>query len=129
MAGVAAPAEMGLDGRSFWPLAQGKTVPWRDHMIYEYYWEWNFPATPTTFALRTERYKFVYSHGVWDKDGLYDLSNDPAERHNLINVPAFREQAMQLRRQLFSELNASGGLTIPVQPPEGERLGDRKLRN
>jgi N-acetylglucosamine-6-sulfatase len=129
IAGLAAPAEMGLDGRSLWPLLQGRATSWRDHILYEYYWEWNFPATPTTFAIRTERYKFVYSYGVWDKDGLYDLSNDPSERHNLINVPAFRTQAAELRRTLFTELAASGGLTIPVLPPEGERLGDRKLRN
>ena len=39
---------------------------------------------PTTFALRTGRYKFIQYHGIWDLDELYDLKNDPLEEHNLI---------------------------------------------
>ena len=93
------PPQANMDGRSFLALLQASDVPWRDHMVYEYYWEWNFPATPTTFALRTDRYKYIYYHGIWDVDGLYDLESDPHERHNLINVPAFREQASRLRKQ------------------------------
>jgi N-acetylglucosamine-6-sulfatase len=115
------------DGRSFWPLLLGRDIPWRDHLLYEYYWEWNFPATPTTFAIRTERWKYIYYHGVWDKNGLYDLQTDPLERHNLIGVPAFEEQATNLQRQLFDELEQSGGLQLPVLRPAGEALHDRKL--
>lgn len=127
-AGVSRPADAPrFDGRSFLPLLQGRAVPWRDHILYEYYWEWNFPATPTTFALRTERWKYIHTHGVWDRNGLYDLESDPLERHNLIHVPAFRERAAQMQKQLFDELGASGGLQIPVLPPAGEVLDDRKL--
>jgi len=117
-----------MDGRSFWPLLRGSSVPWRDHILYEYHWEWNFPATPTVFAIRTERYKYIYYHGVWDHDGFYDLLTDPHERHNLIRVPAFQEQIEALKQQLFDELEATGGLHIPVRPPRGERLDQRKLR-
>ena len=85
--GVPVPREAAMDGRSFLPLLQGKTVPWRDHILYEYHWEWNFPATPTTFAIRTDRYKYVFYHGMWDDNGFYDLETDPIERHNLIHVP------------------------------------------
>ena len=116
-----------MDGRSFWPLLQGRPVPWRSHILYEYYWEWNFPATPTTFALRTDRWKYISYHGVWDHDGLYDLQTDPLERHNLIQVPAFAEQATRLRDQLYRELGDSGGLQMPISPPAGEPLHDRKL--
>ena len=126
-AGCPVPAKPKMDGRSFLPLITGKDVPWRRHILYEYYWEWNFPATPTLFALRTDRYKYVYHHGVWDLDALYDLQTDPHERHNLIQVPAFAELAERLRTQLFEELAASGGLEIPVRPPAGERLDQRKL--
>ncbi len=125
--GVPAPANAKMDGRSFWPLLLGQSVAWRDHILYEYYWEWNFPATPTMFAIRTNRWKFIYYHGVWDKNSLYDLENDPVERHNLINVPAFREKAASLQKQLFDELEASGGLQMPVFPPAGEALQERKL--
>ena len=120
-------AHMNLAGRSLWPLLEGHLVPWRDHLIYEYYWEWNFPATPTLFAIRTDRYKFVFHHGVWDRNAFYDLATDPHEQHNLIHVPAFQHQILQMQKQLFDQLNHSGGLQIPVRPPVGERLDDRKL--
>lgn len=117
-----------FDGRSFWPLLLGESPPWRNHILYEYHWERNFPATPTLFAIRTERYKYVYTHGLWDKDGFYDLATDPVERFNLIHVPAYQEQIHLLQRQLFAELDASGALNIPVLPPAGEVLDGRKLR-
>lgn len=125
--GVAAAQSARMDGRSFLPLLLGRQIPWRDHILYEYHWEWNFPATPTTFAIRTDRYKYVFYHGVWDDNGFYDLQTDPLERHNLVGVPAYQEQVKAMQAQLFDELEASGGLAIPVRRPEGERLDQRKL--
>jgi len=127
-AGVQPPKTAAIDGQSFLPLLQGRSIPWRDHILYEYYWEWNFPATPTIFAIRTDRYKYIFYHGVWDHDGFYDLQTDPHERHNLINVPAYEEQIAAMKKQLFDEFEASGGLDIPVRRPQGERLDQRKLR-
>jgi N-acetylglucosamine-6-sulfatase len=117
-----------MDGSSFLPLLRGESLPWRDHILYEYHWEWNFPATPTTLAIRTDRYKYIYYHGVWDHDGFYDLQTDPHERHNLIRVPAFQEQVTALQQQMFRELDGSGALTLPILPPAGERLDQRKNR-
>jgi len=127
-AGVSPADVPGMDGRSFLPLLQGRSTPWRDHILYEYYWEWNFPATPTVFAIRTDRYKYIFYHGLWDHDGFYDLETDPHERHNLINVPAYRAQIEQMKKQLFDELDKGGGLAIPVRRPLGERLDQRKNR-
>jgi N-acetylglucosamine-6-sulfatase len=126
--GVSAPAAPKMDGQSFLPLLRGESTSWRDHILYEYHWEWNFPATPTTFAIRTDRYKYIFYHGMWDHNGFYDLQTDPIERHNLINVPAYQEQIAEMQQQLFDELKASGGLNIPVRPPAGDRLDQRKLR-
>jgi N-acetylglucosamine-6-sulfatase len=78
-------------------------------------------------AIRTERWKFVATPGIWDKDALYDLQTDPTESYNLIGVPAFQERAMSLQSQLFQELGESGGLQIPIMPPRGEILDARKL--
>ncbi|MDC0299759.1 sulfatase [Verrucomicrobia bacterium] len=119
---------MNLDGQSALPWLRGETIPWRDHILYEYHWEWNFPATPTTLAIRGDRYKYIYYHGVWDRNGFYDLETDPNERVNLINIPAYQEQILSMRSQLFQELDASGGLVLPVRPPKGVQFYDRKLR-
>ena len=127
-AGVPQPTKTPrMDGRSFWPLLQGRNVPWRDHILYEYHWEWNFPATPTLFAIRTDRWKYIYYHGLWDKDSFHDLQTDPLERHNLISVPSYQEQIAKLKKQMFDELGKSGALQMPVLRPEGEPLHDRKL--
>ncbi len=125
-AGMQAPQAAKMDGQSFLPLMLGESIPWRDHILYEYYWEWNFPATPSIFAIRDERYKYIYYHGVWDHDGFYDLKTDPLERHNLINIPGYREKIDVMKKRLFDELEDSGGLTIPVRRPRGERLDQRK---
>jgi len=121
------PPKPKIDGRSFLPLLAGREIPWRDHILYEYYWEWNFPATPTVFALRTDRYKYIYYHGVWDRNGFYDLKTDPLERHNLIKVPACRELIDKMRTQLFDELEAADGMQVPLRRPAGEQFYDRKL--
>ncbi len=118
-----------MAGRSFLPQLLGKTLSnWRKHLLYEYHWEWNFPATPTTLAIRTNRYKYIYYHGIWDKNGLYDLQTDPHERHNLIRIPAFNELASNLKKQLFNELGEMGGLSMPIRPPKDFQFYDRKLR-
>ena len=118
-----------MSGRSFLPLILGKEPSnWRKHLLYEYHWEWNFPATPTTLAIRTNRYKYIYYHGIWDKNGLYDLQTDPHERHNLIRIPAFNELANNLKNQLFNELGEMGGLSMPIRPPKDFQFYDRKLR-
>ena len=114
-------------GASFLPLLEGRPVPWRDYVLYEYHWEWNFPATPTMLAIRTDQYKYVYYHGVWDIDSFHDLAHDPAERHNLIEVPAYQEKIRNLREKMFADFAARGGLNAPLRPPTGERLGQRKL--
>jgi N-acetylglucosamine-6-sulfatase len=116
-----------MDGKSFLPLLEGREVPWRDHILYEYHWEWNFPATPTLFSIRTDRYKYVYHHGTWDIDAFYDLEEDPIERHNLIEVPGYQKMIGQLRDQMFEELEASGALDVPFRKPAGDRLDQRKL--
>jgi N-acetylglucosamine-6-sulfatase len=127
---VELPAKPKMDGHSFLSLLQGKKSKkkWREHFVYEYHWEWNFPATPTTFAIRTNNEKYVYYHGVWDRNGFYDLNSDPHERHNLIRVPAYKERILELREKLFNELDQTGGLSIPIRRPKNEQFYDRKLR-
>ena len=101
-------------GASLLPLARGEEVPeWRDSLLYEYYWEFNFPSTPTTFAVRTDRFKLIQYHGIWDTDELYDLENDPNEMNNLIEDPRYLEVKVALRRQLYDQLAIDGEHAVP----------------
>ena len=79
LAGVKAPAC--YSGASFAPQLEGRPppTPWRTSLLYEYFWEYNYPQTPTTFALRGEHYKLIEYQGVWDSRELYDLKLDPKE--------------------------------------------------
>jgi N-acetylglucosamine-6-sulfatase len=106
-----------MDGVSFLGPLTGRPAPAADdrEFLYEYYWEYAFPHTPTTFALRGDRYKFIYYHGLWDTNELYDLQTDPREQHNLIHVPAMRTIANDMRSRLFDRLEAANAMTIPVR--------------
>jgi N-acetylglucosamine-6-sulfatase len=121
--GGAEPSAM--QGRSFLRLARGERVPWRDSLLYEYYWERNFPQTPTVHALRGSHYKYIRYYGLWDTDELYDLRADPLEQRNLIRDPAHRDVATRLNAELFKTLSTTGGMYIPLAPDRG---GSQSLR-
>lgn len=122
-AGLQAPADM--QGSSFLPLLQGKSVPWRDALLYEYYWERNYPQTPTVHALRGDRYKYMRFHGIWDLNELYDLQEDPLESRNLINSPKHAEIVKSMNARLFELLEQTGGLNMPLYPDRGEQNESR----
>jgi N-acetylglucosamine-6-sulfatase len=124
-AGLQAPAHM--EGRSLLPLARarGERVPWRTELLYEYYWERNFPQTPTVFALRGDRYKFIRYHGLWDLDELFDLQADPLEMNNLAYVPEHAERVKQMSDRLFAILTETGGRAIPLYPDAGTVINRR----
>jgi N-acetylglucosamine-6-sulfatase len=124
LAGVARPSHM--QGMSMLPVLRDPAAPWRETLLYEYYWEWSYPQTPTQFALRGERYKYVFTHGVWDVDMFFDLQADPEESRNLIDDPAHQQAIQAMRTQLFETLEQTGGLRIPLYPLRG---GQMRLRN
>jgi N-acetylglucosamine-6-sulfatase len=114
-----------IDGQSFLGLLTGDEAGEGRDFIYEYYWEYAFPHTPTTFALRGDRYKFIYYHGVWDTEELYDIENDPEERVNLIDVPGLQDVVRAMRRELFDRLEAEDAMRVPMRRGNwnaGERL-------
>ena len=113
LAGVRSEHEM--DGRSMLAALRGQKVDQEGEFLYEYYWEYAFPHTPTTFALRGDRYKYIFYHGVWDVNEFYDLQTDPRERSNLINVPTYQKQIDEMRTRLFDRLEATGGMQVPVR--------------
>lgn len=121
--GLKKPAHM--DGQSFLPLAQGKSIPWREDFLYVYYWEQNYPQTPTHFSLRGERYKYTTYYGLWDSDELFDIRADPMEQKNLIHDPAFESIKAQMQEKLYAMMEELGGMQIPLNPPRGQQQNKR----
>ncbi|MGH7474891.1 MAG: sulfatase family protein [Longimicrobiales bacterium] len=115
-----------LDGQSFLPVLRGESLATDDELLYEYYWEYAFPHTPTVFALRGDRYKYIFYHGVWDLQEFYDLQTDPQERHNLIRVPEYQDEIEDMRERLFDRLEATGGMAIPLKRPTPWQAAERK---
>lgn len=121
--GLQKPAYM--DGESFIPLAQGKEIPWRDYFLYVYYWEQNFPHTPTHFSLRGDQYKYTTYYGLWDTDELFDIQADPMEQNNLIHESQFAAQKADMQKRLYSMMEELGGMSIPLNPPRGRQQNKR----
>ena len=124
-AGLATPAQM--QGKSFLPILKGEKIPWKDKAFYEYYWEYDFPQTPTMFAVRTDRYKYIFNHGVWDANELYDLKNDPLEVNNLIRSTEHQTVAKQLRDEVWTWLEDTKGMQIPLKRI-GNKRGDHRYK-
>jgi N-acetylglucosamine-6-sulfatase len=116
-----------MDGKSFWPLAKGEGSPnWRQYLLYEYYWERNYPQTPTNHAVIGEDYKYIRYHGVWDQDELYHTKSDPKERKNLFNDPAQESRIEEMNKALFGLLADSSGENMPLLPDRGTKYFHRK---
>jgi N-acetylglucosamine-6-sulfatase len=123
LAGVKEPPQM--QGHSIVPILKGEDIQWRDRIFYEYYWENSFPQTPTMHGVRTERYKLIRYHGIWDTNEFYDLQEDPYEMHNLIKSHEHRELINQLTDEIYDWLESTGGMQIPLKR-SGDRYGDHR---
>ncbi len=95
-AGVEIPA--GMQGRDLSPLAFGQTPPdWRNDYFYEHAVIRNVDFIPSSEALVRKDWKYI----LWpdfDREELFDLTNDPHETKDLSNDPAHAERLTALRR-------------------------------
>lgn len=116
-----------MRGQSMLPLLQGRDVAdWRQRIYYEYYWEYDFPHTPTTFGVRTDQYKYIRYHGIWDTNEFYDLVADPYETNNLIGAPEHQATIKGLADDLYTWLEDTNGMNIPLKRSVKKRIGDHR---
>ncbi|MFW5973504.1 MAG: sulfatase [Bacteroidota bacterium] len=128
VAGTSMPAGHIVDGRSFLPLLTGETVgDWRTAFVYQYFWEDAFPQTPTTYAIRGDRYKYIYYHGIWDDNEFYDLQSDPREMYNLIDVPEHQARIQEMRDEMFDVFEANGAMDVRFRRPSNFRADEKKI--
>ncbi|MEM6628535.1 MAG: arylsulfatase [Bacteroidota bacterium] len=87
-----------LDGKSLWPLLQGKSVDWADTRPIFMEWNRGFPERYKNIAVRQGNYKLVgqsnYTAQAADLE-LYDLSQDPGETHNISSEKPQIAQALK----------------------------------
>ncbi len=84
----------------------GEDIPWRDYFLYVYYWEKNFPQSPTVFSLRGDRYKYITYYGLWDTaeaapSPLRERNSTtykwiPKTAHNLFHKPEYQQIATDM---------------------------------
>ncbi|WP_222937272.1 sulfatase/phosphatase domain-containing protein [Cytophaga sp. FL35] len=127
-AGVKQPEQM--PGVSFIPVLSGdQNASRRTEVFYEYFWEYDFPMTPTVFGMRTDKYKYMKFQGIWDRNELYDLQNDPDEMYNLIADPDKQEIVKSMSTAIYDWLEETKGMQIPLKRTIKYRYGDYKHPN
>jgi len=84
--GVKAPPKVRLDGRSFWPLLQGRSVTWPDRQIVLQAHRGDQPVLYHNFAIRSQDWKLLHNSGFGNESfpgaprfELYDMKTDPLE--------------------------------------------------
>jgi N-acetylglucosamine-6-sulfatase len=130
---VGLPAGKQMQGRSWKPLAQGRTDPtWRQSYVYMYNYEKQFPYTPNVRALRTQDWKYVrYPNSPKPHmSELYHLSDDPEELINLINHPRYRYKVDEMHAELDRQLIALGAWPdkMPIDEGIGQELPAANIR-
>ena len=112
LAGVDVPESM--QGASLTPLLSGERPDrWRQSMYYRYWMHRDgIHVVPAHYGVRTHQHKLIgYYNDPLDQLGangpadppeweLFDLETDPAEVHNVIAQPAYREVARALAAEL-----------------------------
>jgi arylsulfatase A-like enzyme len=99
-AGVPKTAEMKGHGESWRPILEGKPAKWRDSWLYEYFEYPGDHCAGKMRGVRTNKWKLV--HYIQNPQGheMFDLENDPEERHNLYDNPKYKQQAAELTARL-----------------------------
>lgn len=102
------PPEGQLQGNSLTPLLKDPNAAWKDFVISKYY---------NGISIRTDR--FLYTEWQRQEDGvaygrmLFDLKEDPLEKHNLAEDPAYAETV----RELSEKLRQNWGDNFEKKPP------------
>ncbi|MFN2397647.1 MAG: sulfatase [Gemmatimonadaceae bacterium] len=127
LAGSSVPEWM--HGRSLVPLLEGRTPPWRDAFLYEYF---EYPAehcVRRNRGVRTDRWKLIHFWEQPEEWELYDLKADPDEMINLAGrrgharvVRSLRARLAQLRTEL-GDSDPPGPTSVAAPCGQGVNTG------
>ncbi len=117
--GVDVPDHMG--GRALQPLVAGRARDWPREVFVQ------ISESQVGRAIRTRKWKYsvrargksgvkVANSDVYTEDFLYDLDNDPSERHNLVADPRFRTVRAELAATLKRRMVEAGEVEPQILP-------------
>ena len=120
LAGLAIPES--FQGRSFTELFNGGVDDWPQNVLIE------ISESEVGRAIRTRDWCLaVRAHDadaqrdsrsdIYEDVYLYDLTQDPHERNNLVGDPAYREIRDQLAEQLIEKIHAIGDGPVELRVP------------
>ena len=118
--GIERPAGLALDGMNLLPRLRGDDAAAPERLLF---FQWNRRDEPERFracAVRSQRYKLVQPVRRDDqKDftpawALYDMSNDPGERHNIIDGHSDLAASMKAAyEKWFADVSGTRGYPPP----------------
>ncbi|MDE0620525.1 MAG: DUF4976 domain-containing protein [Bryobacterales bacterium] len=130
-----------VHGRSFRQLVStGEDPDWRKSWIYEYNFETQFPYTPNVRGVRTDDWKYVHYPNGAGPDGevrpethkaeLFHIAEDPLEKRNLIDDPAYADKLAELQAELTRLKRETGSVPdeMPIDPQLRMELPDKDIR-
>jgi arylsulfatase A-like enzyme len=91
-----------VQGKSFVPLIESKTVPWRDSFLIEYWSDKVFPRVLKMGykCVRTDRWKYIHYVDLNGMDELYDLKKDPYELTNVVSSAEAKQVLPELKVEM-----------------------------
>ena len=92
------PIPDGVEGRSLLPVARGENPDWRPYLHGEH-----VVLGQSMHWISEGRLKYIWFSGS-GYEQLFNLKNDPQERHNLAPQLAHQPDLVRLRRALIVEL-------------------------
>ena len=100
------PVPRGLLGKSMMPWLLGENPSrWHDYVVSEWQTEWGYTVSPGRM-IRTDRYKYTrYLEGGGEE--LYNLEEDPGEKHNLARYRQYSRQVREHREILQDHVRAA----------------------
>lgn len=117
-AGVKKPEQFA--GNSLCSLMEGKAENWPDSIFMQ------ISESQVGRAVRTTRWKYSVrapgngwsapSGSVYYEEFLYDLKNDPHERHNLVSQPEYAEVREEMKQRLLSWMERAGEEKPEIRP-------------
>jgi arylsulfatase A-like enzyme len=127
---VPTPPNLRLDGRSLWPLIEGREVDWPERTLFLQWHRGDVPHAGRAFAAVTQDYKLVRADGVGEgawtpalPPELYHLIDDPFEQRDLA---AQRPEVAARLRQAYDAWFADVTAQRDYRMPSRIRLGSEQ---